>query len=398
MNTLKPKNPISTLSRRWLLYLLLAIIGLICPKILMAQEAGEVDHVALAQILIKDGYYQRAQRTLNKIKEDGEESQKALVESLWGMIELHHKHYDKAIDRFLKSQRMGLKSTEIYLYLAEAYLQINHLEKAEINLKLLHAEFKQKLPYHLLKAEILWRQKQKLKAWIVLDQAQALGLSRLIIDKKRFSYLLDEQLYLAATDLAHKTLSQQGSFQEVLAMASQLRQHQQYQSALGLLQILSFLRPDKEMVALEMAQNYLALSQSFSAALILETAAKHNISLSFEASEILRQVGKSYRARFLNMTTEDPAKRLKQKLALYLEEDDYLSLKYMIPQLQKTQLLEDQEIRYAVAYSLFRIGDFEKSNEYLNAIDKDGLFEKSIELKREIQNCQNEDWACSETI
>ena len=51
-----------------------------------------------------------------------------------------------------------------------------------------------------------------------------------------------------------------------------------------------------------------------------------------------------------------------------------------------------------MAYSLFRIGDFDKSEGYLNSIDKDGLFEKSIELKREINNCKEAKWACSETI
>jgi thioredoxin-like negative regulator of GroEL len=361
-------------------------------------QDSEVDHVALAQRLVKDAYYQRAERTLLKVTEDEKQESAALIQSLWGMIYLHQGQYKKSLQSFDQSLVLGIESKEVHLYRAEALLQQQRWDEARMSLDQVGAELQAQLPFHILSAEIYWRQKQKERAWDVLNQAVSRKLSSTVIAKKKFSYLLEEQLYLSAMDIGRDLLKKPESFQDVLAMASQLRVQKQYSMAVELLQTLQMMRPEKEMVALEMAQNYLAMGESFSAALILENSAKHNNSLAFEASEMLRQVGKSYRARFLNMTTEDPAKRLKQKLALYLEEDDYHSLKFMIPQLQKNQLLEDQEIRYAVAYSLFRTGDFEKSENYLNSIDKDGLFEKSIELKREINHCINEKWACYETI
>ena len=63
-----------------------------------------------------------------------------------------------------------------------------------------------------------------------------------------------------------------------------------------------------------------------------------------------------------------------------------------------SQLLDDDELRYAVAYSFYRTGDFVKSEEYLKSIERDDLFEKSLELRKEISKCKNESWACSETI
>ncbi len=381
----------------WVGQLILCYVLLFVAFKVFAQQA-EVDHLALVRVLVKDGYYDRAERTLRKLSADEKQDNSALIASFWGMIELNKKNYEKSLDQFNRSLKLGIESKEIYLYRAESFLQLERLQEAEVSLENIGIKMKTKLPYFLVKAEIHWKQDRKVEAWRVLDEATTKGLSSTVINKKKFSYLLSEHLFLAAKDIAFKTLKDENAFQDVLAMASQFRIAKQHQTALELLQALQVLRPEKEMVALEMAQNYLALEERFSAALILEKAAKHNISLSFEASEMLRQVGKSYRARFLNMTTMDPAKRLKQKLALYLEDDDYLSLKFLVPQLQKNQLLEDQDIRYAVAYSLFRTGDFEKSEVYLNSIDKDGLFEKSIELKREISNCKQEKWACSETI
>jgi Flp pilus assembly protein TadD len=382
---------------RWVQQLTCCYMVLFFAVKLLAQEP-EVDHVALAQILVRDGHYDRAERTLKKVTTVEQSEHAALLASLWGMVELHKKNYSKALQQFAASRKKGLKNPEIHLYQAEAYLQLGQLQEASANLQKISDSMKAQLPYFLIKAEILWKQQQKVAAWRLLQAAEDRGLPRSVLQKKRFAYLLNEQLYLAAQDIATQVVTDTQRLQDGLAMASQFRVAGQHSMALHLLQTLLMWQPDHEMVALEIAQNYLALGENFSAALVLEQAAKHNNSLSFEASEMLRQVGKAYRARFLNMTTIDPGKRLKQQLALYLEDDDYLSLKYMIPQLQKNKLLENQEIRYAVAYSLFRTGDFEKSESLLNSIDQDGLFEKSIELKREIVACKQEKWACGETI
>lgn len=376
-------------------FVFLVFMFLFSPSIHAQDE--EVDFVALAKVLVKDGYYQRAERTLRKIKKT-DEDQKAVIEGLWGMVELHKKKYDLALERFDRSLHLGIETREIYLYRAEAFLQTGRFNDAMVSLEKIEPEEKKKLPYFIVKAEIHWKQKEKNEAWAILNQAEALKLSRNVIGKKKFYYFLEEGLYHTATDRAFELIQDPDNFNDVLAMGSQLRIKKQYNFSLRILQTLALIRPDKEMVALEMAQNYIAMGETYSAALILEEATRHNASLAFEAAELLRQVGKSYRAEFVNFSTLDPSKRLKQKLALYLEDDDYHSLKFMIPQLRKNRMLDDQEIRYAVAYSLFRTGDFSRSENYLNSIDQDGLFEKSIELKKEISNCQEEKWACSETI
>lgn len=362
-----------------------------------AQEADDVDHLALAQILIKDGHYKRAEMSLEKLQGD-QIKDKALYSALKGMIVLQKGEYQGAIDLFLLSQKQGMKDREIYLYLAESALQLNQLAQAAAYIEQMDSKDKEKIPYFLVKAEIQWKSGKKQLAWQTLDQALAKNLSWNAINKKKFSYLMTEQLYQSAVDLAFTLMTDMNNFKDVLAMASQMRIQKQYDNSLKILQAMNLLRPQDEMVALEMAQNYLALENSYSAALILEESAKHNISLSFEASELLRQMGKNYRAEFVNMTTVDPSKRLKQKMSLYLDEEDFHSLKFLMPQLTQLKMMNDEEIRYAVAYSLFRTGDFKKSEGLLQSIEKEGLFEKSAELKKEISECQKAEWSCSETI
>ena len=378
---------------RWLLFII--PFCLMCCQPVLAEDG--VDYLSLATMLIKDGNYPRAEKTLAKI-ESPEDDQLAVIDSLWGMVLLNKKKYAQALEKFQKALKQGLNEPELYLYQAESLLRLNRLPEASESLKKFPVEQKQKLPFFLVQSEIFWSMGKKAQAWEQINQAMELGLSQSVLVKKKFYYLIEEGLYQSAQSLAFKQLNNPNNFNDVLAMASTLRQKGQLDVALPLLQALLTQRPGKELVALAIAQCYLAKGETYSAALVLEESTKHNSSLGYEAGELLRQVGKSYRARFLNLSNTDPQKQLKQKLVLYLEDDDYHSLKFMIPQLRKHQLLEDQEIRYAVAYSLYRTGDLAKSESYLQSIDQDGLFEKSIELKKEIGECRKEKWACSDTI
>ncbi|MCJ8276560.1 MAG: hypothetical protein HRT44_11960, partial [Bdellovibrionales bacterium] len=92
---------------------LLFVLILIFSQFVSAQEE-DVDHVALASILVRDGLYARAEITLEKAKP--EKDQRALVESLWGMIKLQKKKYKEAIAQFEKSISLGIKSKEVYIY------------------------------------------------------------------------------------------------------------------------------------------------------------------------------------------------------------------------------------------------------------------------------------------
>ncbi|MCB0379274.1 MAG: hypothetical protein KDD33_12345 [Bdellovibrionales bacterium] len=371
-------------------------ISFLVFSILASASEDEVDHMALASMLIRDGHFIRAEKTLKNVKED--EVDKAKLASLQGMILLHKKDYEEAIRQFEKAIDKGLMDSEIYIYLSEAELRLKHYVKAQFSLDKAGEKEKQKLPYYLLSAEIAWQQGEKIKAWQQLNVAENKGLNLAVLMKKRFSYLMEEKLYFSAKELAFKAMQARSPFVDILAMASQLRVAKQYDLSLLILQALAFKSPHDETLNLELAQNYIAKKENFSAGLILEEAARVQPSLAFEAAEILRQQGKVYRAQYLNLMTPDPEKKLKQKLALYIEEEDYHSIPFMMPQLRQYNLLEDQDIRYALAYSFFRAGDLDQSEKQIQYIQRDDLFEKSIELRKEISKCKENGWACSETI
>ena len=357
----------------------------------------DIDYIGLAKTLIRDGNFSRAEKTLNKISEEDDVQQDELY-ALQGMILLNKKKYKEAKKKFSKSLEEGQKNSEIFLYLAEANLQLGNLTEALRNLNRVRGLWLKKISYFVLKAEIFWKMGEKIKAWEVLGAAESLGLAPFVIAKKKFTYFIQEGLFQASHDLAVKLFKKGLNKSDLVAMAGQWRQQKQYDLAISTLQMALLKWPRDSQVTLELAQNYLMKNEKLSVALLLEESARTHPELRFEAAEVLRQVGLSYRARHLNLGTLDPEKKLRQKVALFLEEDNYSSLTALLPALQREKMLEDENILYAVAFSLFQTGDFRKSQNFLNQITSNELFEKAVELRKEIEKCQLNSWSCVETI
>jgi hypothetical protein len=54
-----------------------------------------------------------------------------------------------------------------------------------------------------------------------------------------------------------------------------------------------------------------------------------------------------------------------------------------------------EDIRYALAYSHFRGGNFEASERHLSALTRPELFRKATELRRLMQDCGQNRWNCA---
>jgi len=365
-------------------------------SVAVAQD-DDVDHLELGGVLIRDGLFDRAERVLKKIDPEDHVDQGRL-DGLWGMIALHRKQYDKARRFFKKSLEDTNQVSEIYLYLTDLEVQSGNVEQAKAYLVQIQGEWTTKLPFFLLSAEIHWKSGEQEKAWKLLGQAEQRKLGAATLLKKKFQYLLDAKLLNEARKLGALGFQKGLSAQEIVAMSVQLRKAGADSGALQLMEMARFRWPKNELVHLELTQTYLSMGQRFTAALVLEEASRQIPSLAFEASELLRQEGKAYRAHHLNMMTLDPSNRVKQHLALSLESEDYSAVKSLLPQVLKLNLLENEEIRYAMAYSLYQEGDLGRSLKMLSGIQKDNLFQKAVELRREIQKCSENSWSCHETI
>ena len=62
--------------------------------------------------------------------------------------------------------------------------------------------------------------------------------------------------------------------------------------------------------------------------------------------------------------------------------------------LRRVGLLDDEDLRYALAYAYFKNGDFEATERQLQQLTRPDLFRKAAELRSAIQDCAEDTWQC----
>jgi hypothetical protein len=113
-----------------------------------------------------------------------------------------------------------------------------------------------------------------------------------------------------------------------------------------------------------------------------------------EAAELYKQARRVDRALRINARVIDQKAKLKQRLSLMLAADHFERIAAMAPVLSRLNLLEDEDIRYALAFALFNTGQLEAAERHLASIKSSRVFEASVELRRAIDSCRQAGWEC----
>ncbi len=143
-----------------------------------------------------------------------------------------------------------------------------------------------------------------------------------------------------------------------------------------------------------LAHAYLDQGQINTAAELIYEASLLEPALTGEASELFRRAGRPNRALMLNGQISDQQVKFRQRLALLLELKRYEQAAAMENDLRRTGLIEDEDIRYALAYADFKTGDFDTAELHLQKLTRPDLFRKAAELRRAIQDCSEDSWQC----
>ena len=138
------------------------------------------------------------------------------------------------------------------------------------------------------------------------------------------------------------------------------------------------------------ASLYLSLSNYSAAAQILERLSARDLGYTLAAAEAHLQSGDFQRAEFLNSRAPAGDEKLKQRLGIFLKMEDYARISSMIPRLQGSSLIKDDATRYALAYSLFQLGNYVEATTFLKGIADPIVFSQAIGLRKAIESCQQE--------
>lgn len=360
-----------------------------------AAEEEEIDYITLAAKLIKDGHYDRAATVLDEVDESREGLDLIRYHTLRGVVGLQLKLYKQARESLLKAVKAGQTEKVVHLYLAQAYYGEKDYASVVKQLDLAGAEGKKSVPLYQMRAQANWEIKQYDRAIAALTE----GASRFPEDSEllrvKLFRLVELGLYQEALQLGRSFLSRETvTVDDYLAIGQALRQGKQFKEARNILQTARLKYPDNIDATLQLAHTYIDDGRPLLAAMLYEDASRLEPKHTLEAAELYKQAGRLDRALFINAQISDQKAKMKQRLSILLEQERFEQIAAMQDRLSRLGLLADQNIRYALAYSDFKVGNFKSSESHLKQIHDANLYEAALQLRKAMEDCKSVGWEC----
>jgi len=113
-----------------------------------------------------------------------------------------------------------------------------------------------------------------------------------------------------------------------------------------------------------------------------------------DAIEMSRRAKRLPHAIYLNAKNHDKVDQTKQNVATYLERGEFRKVIGMKSALERYKLLEDENMRYALAYAYYMAGDYDNAETQLKQITDSELFSKATLVRKNIEKCKNDAMEC----
>ncbi len=380
-------------------FLVYAAIALSCyVHAVQAAEnkAQPTDFIELAAVMLKDGHHDRALLALQSVDLGHKKTDLARFYTLQGLAHLGLNDLEAARDSLQQAIKNGQRDKSIFIYLAQAYFGLKDYRNTVNAIGKAGDLINRDASLISLKAESYWHLKDPEAAIQALNDGQRVFPDDLLFLKRKVFYFVELGLYQEAVRLGRDYLRRSNaSAADYVAFGNALRLSREYQEAINILEIARLQFPQDEMVSKLLAHTYLDQGKLNAAAFILEQAALLNPNLQAEAAEIYRRAGRFHKALTLNESISDQKVKLKQRLSILLALKQFERAANMESSLYRTGLLEDQDVRYALAYALFSSRRFADASKHLDHLKNAELFRKGTELRRLMEVCKTEPWQCT---
>ncbi len=360
-----------------------------------AKHEEEVDFLALAARLLADGHYDRVVAVLKGVDLQDESLDKVKLHFLLGTAYLKQDLYAQGRDELLASLKAGNVDPSVHLLLANAHFQLAEYRACIASLAHAPEAASSNPGTFAMRAEAHWKLKEPSQAVAALDQGAAAFPSFPKLTQMKLGYLIELGLYQEVARVGAKYLAREDvQPADFVAVAEGLRRSKQLRDARAVMELAQLRFPDDKNVSLQLANIYADLGKPVSSAMIYESVARLDGRYSFEAAELYKQANRPARALALNERVLEPEKKLKQRLSILLDLERFELIAGMEHALSRTGLLKDESIRYALAYSYYKIGASESAEVHLRQLTDSSLFEKGNALRKAMASCREAGWAC----
>lgn len=355
----------------------------------------EVDHVALAALLMKDGFYVRAAEALETADTASKDFDFVRYYTLKGLVFTKQNLYKAANDEFAKAIEQGQTDPAIYLYIAQNNFKLKAYQAAIDALDKAGDVATAKPQLLALRAECHWRLEQHEQALETLAQTIAKFPDYYAAYKQRFNYFIELELYQSALQDANVYLANaEPNAKTYLTFIGALRKSGATVKATLLAEEANMKFLESAEITVMLAHLYLDRDMIQAAANLFEEASIEDPKYTKEAAEMLRRAKEFTLALYKNAELTDTQEKYKQRIAIYLEFGEYERVVATDSALERSGLLEDENIRYALAYAYYMTSNFEACEAQLKELTRPDLFQKATELRKNIEKCQNNSWEC----
>lgn len=371
--------------------------------VLANEDVQSGNTLSLVALLIKDGHFERAKNVLAKADNDEKRDEPGRYELLEGLLYLAESQYQNASQKLEVAKEIFSRDVEknqekieeLRTYLAQAYFAQEKYGRVLSELAQVKRLKEQRPKIYLLEANSLWKLGQTQKAIELVSKLTQQFPANSDFNRLYHAYLVELNLYQVALESILKDpLFLQYSASEQISLANIFMSVARYREARLILEAARLSKTHNEYITKELASIYVREKSYFAAATLFDELALIDLKYAEQASELYRLAGYPVRALTFNGMVANRKSKLKQRLALYIEEQDFERATTLENSLTLDGLLEQEEIRYALAYAFYKVRNFQKTQIHLSLIGDEKLFEKATNLRASIEKCQENIWAC----
>ena len=401
-------------------------------------DVPEVNHLALASMMVYDGKFSKANGELAEARKFDQDLDMSKYYTIKGVIAIRQEKHNQAIT-YLKKAVVATKA-KVYRAPAAEKVKRKHLfsigsepEKVvetksvafdgekirKEQLQKLYSNLSQEsykvenylatIKYldlqgpagrdqaaeYMLRADCYWKSGNKDASVEILTKgAQAFPQDQSLL-KQKFYYFTELGLYQEAIQSAKAYMKRaKPNAKEHMALAQMLLSGGQRDEALKVLEETKLLFPKDAKVNMLLGHLYMKRGMEYTTANLFEQGSYYEHKYVKEAAELYRRVGLIPHALYLNSQISDKTEKLKQKIAIYVDRQEYEKIIGLIDALKRYKMLDDDAIRYAVAYAYYMAKDYEEAEKQLKKITDNELFSKATIIRKNIEKCQDNSMEC----
>ena len=384
-------NMISRMKNMCFRFLLITLCGLAVLPVYAEKKVSSVDHLGVAAVLIRDGNYERAMQSLEKVDLSDDKVDKARYYTLLGLVQLRRSLFEDAVGSFKRAIAEGQNDPALNAYIAQGYFALGNYEETIRAINRLPG-MNQFPDLYGMKSQSFWFLGSTVEAFAILEKGITVFPRKKEFLQQKIVYLLELELNQEAAEISKKYISllSDDDAESYISISQALLRAGEKDEAVFIMEMARLRFRDNQRVRLGLAQVYAQSEKLYTAASLVEEAALYDPDLYVQSAELYRRAGKLDRALYLNSLVTDQKQKIEQRFNIFLDQRKFENAYALEERMRRYGSFEDDAYGYAFAYVLFQLQKYDEAVTYLNAITSATIFRDATQLRQAIEIMKNE--------